>query len=60
MTVRELIDKLEKFPENAPVIATDDAYSVFDVTGGYEVEGVVCAMTENNDREMEHMVFLKY
>lgn len=60
MIVRELMKKLEEFPPEAPVIAIGDAYSIFDVTSGDEVEGAVCAITENNDREMQQMVFLKY
>lgn len=60
MTVKELMEKLEQFPADAPVIAINNAQSIFDVACGDELEGAVCAMTENLDREMEQMVFLKY
>lgn len=60
MTVRELMGKLERFPQDAPVIAIDRADDIFDVYNGDELESVVCAMTENNDGYMEQMVFLKY
>lgn len=60
MIVRELIRKLEQFPEGAPVIAIDRADDIFDVRNGGELEGAVCAIAENNDGDMEQMVFLKY
>ncbi len=60
MIVKELMKKLEKFPEDAPIVVISDADCIFDISYGDEVEQVICAMTENNDREMEQMVFLKY